>query len=87
MVSWLPADAVARAIVDMITSEERLPVLLNLVHPRPVSWRTVCQSLNKALTRRPLTIVPFDEWLSKVEQVTVKNETSNQIVSLSSSFM
>ena len=81
--SWLPTDAVANAIVDLVVSEATLPPVLNLVHPCPVTWQAICQSINKTLARRPLPIVPFSEWLSKVEQrPTTKTETEQTVSKL-----
>lgn len=65
-VSWLPADSVANTFVDLALTEEPLPRVLNLVHTRPVAWRTVLEYLNKCMAA-PLAIISFEEWLSKVE--------------------
>lgn len=82
LVSWIPADAVADAMIDLVMSKEPLPPALNLVHPRPVPWNVVRGGLSKHLAHRPLPTIPLREWLDKVEQFPVNNETIDEVVSL-----
>lgn len=70
MVSWLPMDAVAKAIVDTAFTNERLPPALNLVHPRPVEWNLVITSVRDAVKQEiteNLELVSFQEWFSRLE--------------------
>ncbi|KAG2107182.1 uncharacterized protein F5147DRAFT_578075, partial [Suillus discolor] len=54
-------------------AEEKPPIAMNLVHPRPVACRTVMQAIADALlverkvTSYPLPLVPFSKWLEKLE--------------------
>lgn len=63
-------SAVATAVRDAVVATERLPTVLNVVHPRPVPWKEVVKDLNAALGGK-LEVVPFGEWLKAVEKVAV----------------
>jgi NAD dependent epimerase/dehydratase family enzyme len=80
MVSWIPADAVAKSIIDVILSEDRLPPTFNLVHPRPVPWSVVVEGINQSMVDAPLPIVPFDEWLAKIEQCEADHVSLDRVV-------
>lgn len=64
--SWIPVDAVADSIRDLLFSPERLPPLLNVVHPRPVPWKHVLDGICKDL-HVPPSIMPLKEWIEKLE--------------------
>ncbi|KAG1799974.1 putative aminoadipate reductase, partial [Suillus variegatus] len=71
-VSWIPPHAVSNAILDVAFAEEVPPIAVNLVHPRPTAWKTLMQPITDALVERkvtnyPLPLVPFSEWLEKLE--------------------
>ncbi|KAG1898169.1 uncharacterized protein F5891DRAFT_956098, partial [Suillus fuscotomentosus] len=71
-VSWIPPHAVSNAILDVAFAEEEPPIAVNLVHPRPTVWKTLMQPIADALvehkaTSYPLPLVPFSEWLEKLE--------------------
>ncbi|KAG2060872.1 putative aminoadipate reductase [Suillus hirtellus] len=71
-VSWIPPHAVSNAILDVAFAAEEPPIAVNLVHPRPVAWRTLIQPVADALVERkvtnyPLPLVPFSEWHDKLE--------------------
>ncbi|KAJ7486758.1 putative aminoadipate reductase [Mycena latifolia] len=61
--AWIPAEAVARAIVDAALSAES-PFAINLVHPRPVPWDTLMSSMAR-IARRPL--IPFPDWVRQLQ--------------------
>ncbi|KAF5372278.1 hypothetical protein D9757_009652 [Collybiopsis confluens] len=73
VVSWIPMDAVSDALLDVGFSTERPPMAVNVVHPRPVPWTSVVQKLRTILIREKqlapdaLRIVPYKQWLAKVE--------------------
>ncbi|KAJ3555784.1 hypothetical protein NM688_g2384 [Phlebia brevispora] len=69
-VSWIPMDAVANIVLDLIVSEEKPAPLLNVVHPRPVPWNEVYSAVNDALDTR-LPFVPYHVWISKLEALSV----------------
>ncbi|KAG1798498.1 uncharacterized protein HD556DRAFT_1430829 [Suillus plorans] len=72
VVSWTPPHAVSNTILDVAFVQEKPPIAMNLVHPRPVACRTVMQAIADALVERkvtsyPLPLVPFSKWLEKLE--------------------
>ena len=68
LVEWAPADAVAQAFVDLVVSREPLPTVVNLVHPQAVPWSQALGDINNQLST-PLPVIPFSEWISKLEAV------------------
>ena len=70
-VSWIPMDAVATAATDFVLSSERLPALVNVVHPRLTPWRTIMEDINTSLGLQ-LRLVPFDQWLSALNVVAAR---------------
>ncbi|KAG2364532.1 putative aminoadipate reductase [Suillus spraguei] len=71
LVSWIPPHAISNAILDVAFAEEEPPIVMNLVHPRPVVWRALIEPIADALVERkvtshPLPLVPFSEWLEKL---------------------
>ncbi|KAH7879221.1 uncharacterized protein C8R40DRAFT_1166466 [Lentinula edodes] len=89
VVSWAPMDAISDAILDVaFTSEEDIPIVVNLVHPFPVSWTSVMEAIRKALKAaknlddpKALPLVPLSEWVSALEK-TVKNSSSPEKTSI-----
>ena len=67
-VSWVPMDAVSGAFTDLVLADTDLPQLVNLTHPRRVSWRDIFKNVNAQLNPR-LPFLPYSEWLSKLEQL------------------
>ncbi|KAJ6613063.1 hypothetical protein B0H10DRAFT_2275780 [Mycena sp. CBHHK59/15] len=55
LVSWIDFETVAQAIEDVaftpLETSERLPTVLNLVHPRPVSWNYVMSCIRDILLK------------------------------------
>jgi hypothetical protein len=55
--------------VDVVFSQEWLPVALNMVHPQPVAWNSVIFALKDAVMdklSKNLEIVSFHEWFSRL---------------------
>ncbi|KAG2361463.1 putative aminoadipate reductase [Suillus spraguei] len=72
VVSWIPPHAISNAILDVAFAEEKPPIVMNLVHPRPVVWRALMEPIADALvkhkaTNHALPLVPFSEWLERLE--------------------
>ena len=61
-ISWIPVDAAARAVTEMIICDHSP---LHLLHPRPVAWNSMMEPLAKLLG---LHVVPFDEWVERLEK-------------------
>ena len=88
-VAWLPTDAVSGAILDVALGEDEPPILINVVHPRPVEWEALMKPISDALfakniTREPLPLVPSAEWYRRLEKLAVNanEETIRRVVSL-----
>lgn len=80
--SWIPVDAVADIVRDLVLAKQPVTQVVNVVHPRSVSWDSVFQSMNDALEAH-LPMVPYAQWLEKLETLN-KNptpETLEDIVS------
>ncbi|KAI0698168.1 hypothetical protein BC835DRAFT_1413297 [Cytidiella melzeri] len=65
-VNWIPMDAVAGAILDLVLSKDDPAGMLNVVHPRPISWRETFDAANVALGLS-LPFIPFADWVAQVE--------------------
>ncbi|KAJ7466248.1 putative aminoadipate reductase [Mycena galericulata] len=81
LVSWLDFGTVAQVIMDVaftrVESSERLPSVLNIVHPRPVSWNFVMGCirdvlLKKSDTCKDLKFVRFPDWYKELEACEVR---------------
>ena len=70
---------VAESVRDVVLSVTKNPdpLLVNFVHPRPVSWKTVFQAISDALPQK-LPLVPFSDWLAKVDEA-AKDATASDI--------
>ncbi|KAE9396155.1 hypothetical protein BT96DRAFT_1021516 [Gymnopus androsaceus JB14] len=60
------------SMLGLIVSQ--LPIAVNVVHPRPVSWTSFVESIRSALIQEKhlssdsLPLVPYQEWVDAVEQ-------------------
>ncbi|KAF8972154.1 hypothetical protein BDZ97DRAFT_1636524, partial [Flammula alnicola] len=61
LISWIPADLAAAAIVEM---QETSNKMLHLVHPKPSNWGTIMTHLEKLLN---VPLVPYEEWFAHLE--------------------
>ncbi|KAG0702280.1 putative aminoadipate reductase [Suillus ampliporus] len=83
LLSWIPTLAVSNAILDVAFAKEEPPIAVNLVHPRPVAWTTLMRPVTDAIFERkvtsaPLPLIPFSEWLEKLES-SAKNASQENI--------
>ncbi|KAG2133342.1 putative aminoadipate reductase [Suillus clintonianus] len=83
LLSWIPTYAVSNAILDVAFAEEEPPIAINLVHPRPVAWKTLMRPVADAIFERKITsvslpFIPFSEWSEKVE-LSAKNPSEQNI--------
>lgn len=60
-------DAVANMTLDLAKSDNALPPVLNVVHPRPSPWIDVFTNINDALGAR-LPFIPFEQWVTVLEE-------------------
>ena len=56
----------ASTISDLLFSPVKLSPLLNVVHPRPVSWHEVVDAFRKEL-KQSLPMVSLSDWLDKLD--------------------
>ncbi|KZT73185.1 acetyl-CoA synthetase-like protein [Daedalea quercina L-15889] len=63
-IDWIPADLAAAAVVDFrkYTSPTHT---VHLVHPRPVSWRSLATYIAGEFS---VPLVPYSAWLAKLEE-------------------
>jgi hypothetical protein len=66
-------DSVAKSVVDLVFTVDRLPPAINIVHSDPVDWNTVIQDVADAMVQElhlptPLQLVSFQEWFSLLEK-------------------
>ncbi|KAF9463989.1 putative nonribosomal peptide synthetase [Collybia nuda] len=72
VVSWMPMDAVAKAILDVGLGKGPVPKALNFVHPRPITWTSMISSIREALIAQnnldttTLPLIPFSDWVEKI---------------------
>ncbi|KAF7296637.1 Aminoadipate reductase [Mycena chlorophos] len=64
VVSWIPPEAVAQAIVDT-AMHDAPPFAVNLVHPRPVEWDSIVGAMAHAAK---LPMVPISKWIEMLER-------------------
>ena len=88
--SWLPPHAVSDAILDIAFADEEPPIAANLVHSRPVTWASLMQSIRDTLYQRhltssPLPLIPFSEWVTRLDVCAVDSSEANirRVVSFS----
>ncbi|KAF9058549.1 putative aminoadipate reductase [Rhodocollybia butyracea] len=73
IVSWLPTEAVAGAILDVAFTSESPPLAMNLVHPKPVSWTNIMRMIRESLIStknlglEALPLVSFKSWVKALE--------------------
>ncbi|OAX31791.1 putative aminoadipate reductase [Rhizopogon vinicolor AM-OR11-026] len=72
LLSWIPPHVVSNAILDVAFAEQEPPIAVNLVHPRPIAWKTLMQPIADTMveckiTSTSLPLVPFSEWFGKLE--------------------
>ncbi|TDL22685.1 acetyl-CoA synthetase-like protein [Rickenella mellea] len=63
MVTWIPVDTAAKAIVEMRMSNQ--PVM-HVVHPMPTSWSSIIEPIAQSLK---VPTVPYNDWLATLENL------------------
>ncbi|KIJ25871.1 hypothetical protein M422DRAFT_144228, partial [Sphaerobolus stellatus SS14] len=63
LVSFVPLHVAASAIIDLRNSSS---TFAHLVHPRPVTWKSVIGNVAEILG---VPTIPFEEWLKRLEAV------------------
>ncbi|KIJ49855.1 hypothetical protein M422DRAFT_246221 [Sphaerobolus stellatus SS14] len=63
LVSFVPLHVAASAIIELRNSSS---IFAHLVHPRPVTWKSVIANVAEILG---VPTIPFEEWLKRLEAV------------------
>ena len=63
--SWIPVDAAARVMLDMLRAPGPPFSTYHLAHPRPVPWRSLFTSVVRTLNLQPVTYAAWVERLRK----------------------
>lgn len=84
IISWIPVDTVAKAIMGIVSSSKTTPMVMNLTHPRPIAWKQVVSLVATALLKQgiieqALPLIPFHEWVYLLEKFAV-NSTAEDLV-------
>ncbi|TDL22741.1 acetyl-CoA synthetase-like protein [Rickenella mellea] len=61
MVTWVPVDIAAQAIVEMRTSNQQV---MHLVHLKPTTWSSIVKPIAQSLS---VPTVPYNDWLAKLD--------------------
>lgn len=69
-------DKVSPIVLDVIlSSSESVPSVVNVVHPRPVSWHSLMSEISAALAGYgTLPLIPFNRWISDLEKKGMLND-------------
>ncbi|KAH7890602.1 putative nonribosomal peptide synthetase [Phlebopus sp. FC_14] len=74
VVSWMRAEDVAAAVLEIALTEDATPAALNIVNPRAVPWLAIMTSVrNSIIESSPvmsseLPFVPFQDWFFQLEK-------------------
>lgn len=72
LVSWIPADVAAAALVDVRNSDEGV---LHIAHPKPVPYMDIMESLAAILD---VPLIPRREWVSRLEKASEEKGPKEQ---------
>ena len=66
-VDWLPMNAITDITLDLIFSSDKLPSILNVVHPQPITWPEVFATLNDSLGGQ-MQMMSLSGWVADLER-------------------
>lgn len=61
LISWIPSAMAAKAMLQMRHSED---LILHLVHPQPVTWKSIMYPISQRLQ---VPLVPYKVWMAALE--------------------
>ncbi|MCJ1295167.1 hypothetical protein MMC34_006729 [Xylographa carneopallida] len=76
-VDWLPVDALAPLLLDLLKShaagtaaENARPAVYHAVNPAPTTWGALVPTVQRRLATwaRPVRVVPFAEWVARLRE-------------------
>lgn len=65
-VDWIPADVLARIILDLAHKDHEGIQTYNLINPHSRDWKTLVPSIQKRIGGR---VVPLKEWIDRLKAV------------------
>ncbi|KAF8990609.1 hypothetical protein BDQ17DRAFT_1433645 [Cyathus striatus] len=74
IVSWIPIDVAASAMIDFISSEFNSYRTVHLTHPNPVSWKTIAHTISQELSA---PLVSKAEWFDRLERMPMDRSLEN----------
>ena len=86
LVSWLPMDYAAQAVLDVALSEKCLPFAINIVHPHPIQWSRIIEGVQSALAKIvgvdpvKIPVIPFSHWVDNLSSKDATPEHMKNIV-------
>ncbi|KAJ6514633.1 hypothetical protein DFH09DRAFT_1175324 [Mycena vulgaris] len=89
LVSWIDFETVAQAMMDAafapLQGSHCLPNVLNLVHPRPVSWNFLMNCFRDVLLKdrhgsKNLKLVGFPEWFKELQVCKASGRYDNETI-------
>lgn len=84
-VSWLPMDVVVSSVMNVACKVSSPPAVMNIVHPLPVSWRTIFEYVSAAakelcVTQLALPLVSCSQWLGLLSTERCTEEHMRDVV-------
>ncbi|KAI0409011.1 citrinin polyketide synthase [Xylaria palmicola] len=68
--SWYPVDRVAATLGDLLASPDDVAseLIYHVDNPARQTWKDMIRTLYRALNLPPESVVPFDQWISRVRR-------------------
>lgn len=70
LITWIPVDIAAAAVVEMRTSPAPY---LHLLHPKPIAWTSIITPIAKSLD---VPVVAYAEWLRRLNKFAEEDNSS-----------
>jgi hypothetical protein len=79
LASWTPFDVVSQAILDVALASGTPEKALNLVHPHPVSWSTIMETVanvfvEEGITAQKLPLLSVEHWVGKLTELSANTD-------------
>jgi len=84
--SWIPVDYAAEAVAELLLTDRPSRLVYHLENPIRQSWHDVLIVLASALGLSSSGLLPFDEWLQKVDTAEKHSTMDNPVKKLSGFF-
>ncbi|KAI9794020.1 MAG: putative NRPS-like protein biosynthetic cluster [Peltula sp. TS41687] len=76
-VDWIPVDALASVIAELVHSQKKLDEIQvhNIVNPHPTQWSILIPTIQEAYSGSTLKPVPLGEWVDALKSVDATSDT------------